>query len=106
MTKIEMEKIVQDLVMNTEGVKVSKEKVVVTAGGAKEIVNGLFEAITDALCDGEEVSLPTIGKLKVGVKPAKKGTSFLNGIETKYDTPEGLKATFSQASAIKEALNA
>jgi len=105
MTKIEMEKIVQDLIMGTSGVKAVNGEVKVTAVAAKSIVNELFLKITNELKDGNEVVLPSIGKLKVGIKPAKKGTAVLNGVETPYDTPEALKAVFTQADAIKKALN-
>jgi DNA-binding protein HU-beta len=49
------------------------------AGDAKTQVEILMNIIKDTLLSGEEVTLPSVGKLKVVVKPARAGRNPATG---------------------------
>lgn len=78
----------------TLGIKTSESKTQVEA---------LFGLIKDALLDGEEVTLPGIGKLKVKTRPARNGRNPKTG-ET-ITIPEKKVVKFSAASEFDNSFN-
>ncbi|WP_156842288.1 HU family DNA-binding protein [Novosphingobium aquimarinum] len=70
---------------------------------ARELVDGVFDAIADAASKGEEVSLSGFGKFKVKDQPAREGRNPSTGATIQIAASK--KLTFSAAKAIKDKLN-
>jgi DNA-binding protein HU-beta len=71
---------------------------------AKAIVDGVFQAITDAATSGAETSIAGFGKFKVKDTPAREGRNPSTGATIAIAASK--KLTFTPAKAIKDALNA
>ncbi|MES1198671.1 MAG: HU family DNA-binding protein [Pseudomonadota bacterium] len=69
---------------------------------AGEAVDAVFEAITSALQQGDEVRLPAFGVFKVRQSAERIGRNPQTGEEVKV--PASTKAKFSPGKALKEAL--
>jgi DNA-binding protein HU-beta len=74
-----------------------------TKAQCKELVDGVFKAIADALAAGEEVSLPGFGKFKVKATPERDGRNPSTGATIKIAAAK--KLTFASAKALKDSLN-
>jgi DNA-binding protein HU-beta len=74
-----------------------------TRGFARDMVDGIFEMISDAAKRGEEVSIFGFGKFKVADRKARKGRNPQTGEPVKIAASRNLK--FEQAKAVKEMLN-
>lgn len=70
---------------------------------ARKLVDGLFEAITTAAANGDEVSISGFGKFKVKDTAAREGRDPSTG-ET-IQIAAAKKLGFSPAKAVKEKLN-
>ncbi|MCY4151134.1 MAG: HU family DNA-binding protein [Aestuariivita sp.] len=76
---------------------------VVNKSQAEHAVNATFEAITNALADGEEVSIPGFGKFLRIERAARTGRNPQTGetIQIKASS----NAAFRAAKALKDSLN-
>lgn len=70
---------------------------------AEEAVNAVFDAITAALKNGDEVRLPAFGVFVVSESAARKARNPQTGEEVLV--PAGKRARFRPGKALKEALN-
>jgi DNA-binding protein HU-beta len=70
---------------------------------ARDLVEGIFDRISDAAKRGEEVAIFGFGKFKVAERKARKGRNPQTGEPVKIAASKNLK--FEQAKAIKELLN-
>ncbi|MDO8934210.1 MAG: HU family DNA-binding protein [Rhodocyclaceae bacterium] len=75
----------------------------VSKANAEEIVKALGEIATDALVAGEDVTLPSLGKLSVATRAAREGRNPATGAPLKIAAKRAPK--FSAAKALKDALN-
>ena len=75
----------------------------VTKTFAREMVDSVFQSITDAAQKGEEVSIFGFGKFRVAERAARKGRNPQTGESIKIAASKRLK--FEPASAMKAALN-
>lgn len=80
-----------------EAAKVSK-------ANADEIIKALGEVATAALVAGDDVTLPSLGKLSVATRAAREGRNPATGEPLKIAAK--IAAKFSPAKALKDALNA
>ena len=74
-----------------------------TKGEARIIVDGLFQAITDAALAGEEISVNRFGKWKVKDSPARDGRNPSTGAAIQIAASK--KFTFAAAKAVRDKLN-
>ncbi len=74
-----------------------------TRSFARELVESMFQAITDAAQKGEEVSLFGFGKFKVAERAARKGRNPRTGETVKIAASKSLK--FTPALSLKSSLN-
>jgi DNA-binding protein HU-beta len=74
-----------------------------TKVAAKQIVEDVLKAISDAAGKGDEVSLPGFGKFKVQARPARTGRNPATGATINIAASK--KLTFSPAKNLKDALN-
>jgi DNA-binding protein HU-beta len=74
-----------------------------TKSYARDLVDRVFEKITEAAYDGEEVGLFGFGKFKVVERQARKGRNPQTGEAVKIAARKVLK--FEAAKAMKEGLN-
>ncbi len=70
---------------------------------AEEIVNAVFEAMTDALKRGDDIRLPAFGVFDVKETAARIARNPQTKEEVKV--PAGKKARFRAGKALKDALN-
>ncbi|HRO04643.1 MAG TPA: HU family DNA-binding protein [Terricaulis sp.] len=70
---------------------------------AEEIVNAVFEAVTDALKRGDDVRLPSFGVFDVKDTAARVARNPQTKEEVQV--PAGKKARFRPGKALKDALN-
>jgi DNA-binding protein HU-beta len=70
---------------------------------ARELVDSIFDMITDAAQKGEEVSLFGFGRFKVAERAARKGRNPQTGETVKIAASKNLK--FTPARALKAGLN-
>ncbi|MGE0741316.1 MAG: HU family DNA-binding protein [Hyphomonadaceae bacterium] len=70
---------------------------------AEEAVNAVFDAITTALKNGDEVRLPAFGVFVVAETKARTARNPQTGEEV--PVPAGKRARFRPGKALKEALN-
>jgi len=85
-----------------ELIEAISEKNGLTKKDTTEIINCLFETITEALKKGEEVDITGFGKFKVNNKAARTGVNPATGEKIKI---EACKApSFKAGKALKEAV--
>jgi DNA-binding protein HU-beta len=70
---------------------------------ARKLVDGVFEAISEAAVKGEEISLSGFGKFKVKATPAREGRNPSTGATIQIAAAR--KLAFTPAKAIKDRLN-
>lgn len=70
---------------------------------AEELVNAVFEAMTDALKRGDDIRLPAFGVFDVKETAARIARNPQTKEEVKV--PAGKKARFRAGKALKDALN-
>jgi len=70
---------------------------------AEEIVNAVFESVTDALKRGDDVRLPSFGVFDVKETAARVARNPQTKEEVQV--PAGKKARFRPGKALKDALN-
>jgi len=89
--------------MNTSDlVDRTAESAGITKVQAKQIVDGVFNAIRDAAAKGDEVSIPGFGKFKVQNRPARTGRNPSTGAAIEIAASK--KLSFQAAKALKDAL--
>ncbi len=71
---------------------------------ASELVDKLFDCITDALKRGDDVRLPSFGVFAVSATTARTARNPQTGAEVMI--PAGRRAKFRPGKALKEALSA
>ena len=71
---------------------------------AREVVDTVFQSITDAAMNGEEVAIFGFGKFRVTERGARKGRNPQTGEAIKIAASKRLK--FEPARAVKTSLNA
>ena len=74
-----------------------------TKANAKQAIETVLAAITDAAVKGEEISLPAFGKFKVATRAAREGRNPQTGATLKIAASK--KLSFTPAKAVKDALN-
>lgn len=67
----------------------------------KAFLNGLGELVCAAVTDGQEISLPKLGKIKAKLRPARKGRNLQTGAEVLY--PAKYVPNIVVAKALKDA---
>jgi DNA-binding protein HU-beta len=70
---------------------------------ARDLIDSLFQKITDSVQDGEEVAIFGFGKFKVVERGARKGRNPQTGEAIKIAASKNLK--FESAKSLKESLN-
>jgi DNA-binding protein HU-beta len=70
---------------------------------AKEIVEAVFDAVSESAVKGEDVSIPGFGKFKVSAREARTGRNPATG-ET-IQIAASKKLAFSPAKQVKDKLN-
>lgn len=75
----------------------------VTKAFARDVVDTVFQSITDAIHKGEEVSIFGFGKFKLVERKARKGRNPQTGEIIKIAASKNVK--FEQAKAMKELVN-
>jgi DNA-binding protein HU-beta len=75
----------------------------ITKATAKQAIETVLEAITDAAVKGDEISLPGFGKFKVASRAAREGRNPATGATIKIAASK--KIAFAPAKALKDALN-
>lgn len=74
----------------------------VTKIEAEGIVNAMFDSITDALANGDDVTIAGFGKFIVKDVAARKGINPLT--KESIDIPASKKVTFKPEKSLKEAV--
>jgi DNA-binding protein HU-beta len=97
MTKQELIDLIRDKADRVHGAAGVGKKTV------EAVLTSLTEVVTDAVTNGEDVTLPGIGKLSVAEKAARKGRNPATGAE--MDIPAKRVPKFSAAKALKDAVN-
>ena len=80
------------------------EEFELTKSYARDLVDSVFQKITDAANQGEEVAIFGFGRFKVVERGARKGRNPRTGEAVKIAAKKVLK--FEAAKAMKEGLNA
>ena len=75
-----------------------------TKSFARDLVESVFQTITDAALKGEEVSIFGFGRFRVAERAARKGRNPQTGESIKIAASRNLK--FESARAMKASLNA
>ncbi|GEO14225.1 HU family DNA-binding protein [Microvirga aerophila] len=70
---------------------------------ARDLVDSIFQKITDSVQEGEEVAIFGFGKFKVVERGARKGRNPQTGEAIKIAASKNLK--FESAKSLKETLN-
>lgn len=70
---------------------------------ARDLVDAVFQAMTDAVQKGDEVSIFGFGKFKTVERKARKGRNPQTGETIKIAASKNVK--FEQAKALKELVN-
>jgi DNA-binding protein HU-beta len=73
-------------------------------GKANDLVDAVFDVITDALKKGDDVRLPNFGVFAAAQTAERTARNPQTGEEVKV--PAGVKARFKPGKALKEALDA
>ncbi len=87
----------------TELIAAVAEKSGLSKKDADKAVNATFQAVTDALKDGEKVSLVGFGTFEVRDRPARKGHNPLTGAE--IDIAASKSPAFKAGKALKDSIN-
>jgi DNA-binding protein HU-beta len=74
-----------------------------TKTNAKQAIEAVLAAITEAAVKGDEISLPGFGKFKVASRAAREGRNPATGATIKIAASK--KLSFTPARAVKDALN-
>ena len=74
-----------------------------TKADARQLVDSVFAAISDAAAKGDEVAIAGFGKFKVKASPARDGRNPSTGETLKIKASR--KLTFAAAKAVKDRLN-
>lgn len=74
-----------------------------TKTAARDVVDTVFQSITDAALNGEEVAIFGFGKFRVAERGARKGRNPQTGEAIKIAASKRLK--FEPARAVKTSLN-
>ena len=74
-----------------------------TKDEAGKAIDAVFDAVTHAMKDGKEVSVPGFGKFSVGRREARKGRNPRTGEEV--DIAASNSPKFKAAKGLKDALN-
>ena len=74
-----------------------------TKAFARDIVDSIFDKVTDAVRKGEEVSIFGFGKFKIAERKARKGRNPQTGETIKIAASKNVK--FEQAKAMKDLVN-
>jgi DNA-binding protein HU-beta len=75
----------------------------ITKADAKEVVDGIVDAITESLKKGEKVQIVGFGTWDVKTRNARKGRNPKTGEE--IDIPEKKVVKFKPSKALNESLN-
>ena len=94
----------EDPLTKNDLVKNLAEEHQLTQAFARELVDSVFDMITNAAQKGEEVALFGFGKFKVAERGARKGRNPRTGEAVKIVASKSLK--FTPASSLKAGLNA
>jgi DNA-binding protein HU-beta len=94
----------EDPVTKNDLVKNLAEEHQLTKAFARELVDSVFDMITNAAQKGEEVALFGFGKFKVAERGARKGRNPRTGEAVKIAASKSLK--FTPARSLKAGLNA
>lgn len=78
------------------------DKTDLSKGQTETLLKIVGEVVTTALANGEEVTLPGLGKLSVKTTTARKGRNPATGAE--IDIPAKNVPKFSAAKALKDAV--
>jgi len=70
---------------------------------ARQLVEGVFQAVVQAAQKGDEVSIPGFGKFKVAARDARQGRNPATG-ET-IQIAASKKLAFTPAKQVKDAMN-
>jgi len=70
----------------------------------KEVVDNVFSVIGNELCEGNEVVLPEVGKLKPKTRPARVGIN--PSTKEPMDIPASVTVAFKLSKTLKDSLNA
>jgi DNA-binding protein HU-beta len=76
----------------------------ITKADAKKFVDSVFSTITEAVANGQEVSLNGFGKFKIKDTPAREGRNPSTGAAIQIAAAK--KLTFAPAKGVKDKLNA
>jgi len=80
-----------------------REMNVIQRADMTAVVDGLTEIVQEYLADGQEVTLPGIGKLSVTERAARSGRNPQTGEE--LEIPASRAPKFKAAKALKDAIN-
>lgn len=86
-----------------ELLKVVAEEANISQKKAGEYLDTIFECISDALADGEEISISTFGKFTVKNRKAREGRNPKTG--KKINIPAKKIASFKPFKPLKEKVN-
>ncbi len=86
-----------------ELIEVLAEEHELTKSFARDLVDSVFQKITDSVQNGEEVAIFGFGKFKVVERGARKGRNPQTGEAIKIAASKNLK--FESAKSLKETLN-
>ncbi len=87
----------------TELVRVVADKTGVTLAAAGDAVNAVFEAVTDALVNGEEVAILGFGTFKVNERAARTARNPQTGAMVEVEASKA--PAFKASKALKDKLN-
>ncbi|AJM71862.1 HU family DNA-binding protein [Mycoplasma yeatsii] len=76
----------------------------ISKADAEKVVNRLFEAISNHLISGKEVSVAGFGKFSISERAAREGINPSTGEKIKISASKSAK--FKPAKQLKESLNA
>ena len=79
------------------------DKADISKDDAGKAVDAVFDAVTKAMADGDEVNVPGFGKFSVGRREARKGRNPRTGEEV--DIAASNSPKFKAAKGLKDALN-
>ncbi len=87
----------------TELVRVVADKTGVTLAAAGDAVNAVFEAVSDALVNGEEVAILGFGTFKVNERAARTARNPQTGETVEVEASKA--PAFKASKALKDKLN-
>lgn len=87
-----------------ELVKLVAEATERTQVDAKEVVDATFEAIANALAEGDQVSITNFGKFSTSVRAAREAVNPQDPTGAKIQVPETTVPKFKASSVLKNAV--